>query len=402
MSELQLLRTLVTEKLTAAAEEILALLERVMLEREEELIRRYRAADMTLSPATDPPLSRGGHTGSQQLDGGELQEQLPLQQPDEQPELPTIKQEQDGEEKEWTSPGVQDEAPQMEFIYSLQCKSEQPQVDCAPSEEALKVELRDGDVLPSTSSELTVAPPLQWDLPADPPAAATQSEDAGGNTTSRSCKVCGMMFSYRGSLMNHVEVHADDEHCLCGVCGKLLPDRESLLQHLQTHVKTHVCQVCGKTFRRHVELAVHTRCHTGEKPFSCKVCGKCFSRKGNMEIHMRTHTGEKPYRCGVCGKCFNITSSMIRHSRTHSGEKPYTCNFCFKGFTNSSDMKIHMRTHTGEKPYTCLVCGKGFPLSTPLKYHMRRHTEELLQRRVHTATPHEDSQRESFLMKHSR
>uniref|UniRef100_A0A667ZDH0 C2H2-type domain-containing protein n=1 Tax=Myripristis murdjan TaxID=586833 RepID=A0A667ZDH0_9TELE len=239
--------------------------------------------------------------------------------PDNQPQPAVIKQEQ---EEVWTGQEVQDQVPPppereaevIKFIYSPVCKSEQPHTDSASCHDAIKAELPDEDALPCTAN------------------------------------------------------HALQE--------ELFPTRRCLLEHLQSHVKVHVCEFCGKNFRRQVDLSVHVRCHTGEKPFACKVCGKGFSRKGNMEIHMRTHTGEKPYRCGVCGKCFNIASSMIRHSRTHSGEKPYSCQFCFKGFTNSSDMKIHMRTHTGEKPYTCPICGKGFPLSTPLKYHMKNHMEE--------------------------
>ncbi|KAM6919164.1 uncharacterized protein FYW49_008676 [Xenentodon cancila] len=260
------------------------------------------------------------------------------------------------------APQLQDEAPIED---TKEFKSEQLDSE---SEDAVKleVELEEDDAQPGTSCEGADAPPLRPGSPADGEA----------ESISISCKVCGMTFSYHGSLRNHAEIHADDERRLCGVCGEPQPDKQSLLEHLQTHLKIHVCKFCGKTFRRRVELEVHTRTHTGEKPFGCRVCGKCFSRKSNMEIHMRTHTGEKPHRCDVCGKCFNITSSMIRHLRTHSGEKPYSCRVCFKAFAASSDMKIHMRTHTGERPYSCPVCGKRFMLSTPLKYHMKHHTEE--------------------------
>lgn len=54
MSSLRVLKTLVTERLTAAAEEILVLVERVMVEHEEELIRRYRPAEDGKSPDTEP------------------------------------------------------------------------------------------------------------------------------------------------------------------------------------------------------------------------------------------------------------------------------------------------------------------------------------------------------------
>ncbi|KAM4604941.1 uncharacterized protein ACJ7VT_017252 [Polymixia lowei] len=379
MSKIQLLKALVNERLTVVAEEIFSIVERLIVEYEEELTRVNREMlRQCKQTETSKKLDLNLHIeDTQQLTDLVLQEHASPKQPDrEDVEPPHIKEEQ---EEVWTSQRVE-EVPQklekdtdvIKFIYSPAYKSEQLHTDSSHPDEPLKVELQDEEALPCTSTEQSAQP--AFSLPTDNLAA--ECEDTDGSGAPCFCKVCGMTFSYRGSLMNHVEIHAEDAHCLCGMCGKLFPTKECLLEHLQTHVKIHVCEFCGKNFRRQVDLSVHVRCHTGEKPFNCKVCGKGFSRKGNMEIHMRTHTGEKPYRCSVCGKCFNIASSMIRHSRTHSGEKPYSCQFCFKGFTNSSDMKIHMRTHTGEKPYTCPICGKGFPLSTPLKYHMKNHTED--------------------------
>ncbi|XP_047223071.1 histone-lysine N-methyltransferase PRDM9-like [Girardinichthys multiradiatus] len=338
MTDLQLLRTLVTERLTAAAEKILVLVQKVLLEQQHELLRRGEA---------------------------------------EASELCTIKQEVKDEKLE---EHLQDEAvPAGED--TMEIKNEQLMINL----EALKVELKKEDVQPSTSCELSESPPIL-------------KEDSSSGSIS--CRVCGMVFSYHGSLRNHAEIHADDEHCICGVCGELQVDKQMLLQHLETHLKIHICKFCGKTFRRRLDLDVHARSHTGEKPFVCRICGKCFSRKSNVEIHMRTHTGDKPHRREVCGKCFN-TSSMIRHLRTHSGEKPFSCHVCHKAFTASSDMKIHMRKHTGERPYRCPICGESFTLSTPLKTpHEASHGEaaillrplrQSLQRCLLTAASHEDA-----------
>ncbi|XP_056149617.1 oocyte zinc finger protein XlCOF20-like [Lampris incognitus] len=360
MNKIQTVKALVNQRLAAAAEEICGIVERLIREYEDQVSRSNR---QTLRPPETSPEVSGAD--EQQVTGPACKEQVLLEQlewADRDP--PRIKEEQ-GEP--WSSCDV------IKFIYSPAVKAEKLQTDSGgPSEEPINLESSHQEAVPCTSTE--PAAPSGLSLPSDLP--APESDDPDGHGAACFCKVCGMAFSYRGSLLNHAEMHAEDAHCLCGVCGKLLPSGKGLLEHLQTHVKVHICGFCGKNFRRLVDLSVHLRCHTGEKPFSCKVCGKRFTRKGNMESHMRTHTGEKPYRCVVCGKRFNIASSMIRHSRTHSGEKPYSCQFCFKGFTNSSDMKIHMRTHTGEKPYTCPICGKGFPLNTPLKYHMRIHTEE--------------------------
>uniref|UniRef100_A0A0N5C4B8 Zinc finger protein n=1 Tax=Strongyloides papillosus TaxID=174720 RepID=A0A0N5C4B8_STREA len=69
-------------------------------------------------------------------------------------------------------------------------------------------------------------------------------------------------------------------------------------------ITEYICKYCGKKYGYASSLYVHTRLHTGERPFQCKYCDKSFTNQGNMQVHQRVHTGEKPYKCELCGKCY--------------------------------------------------------------------------------------------------
>lgn len=49
---------------------------------------------------------------------------------------------------------------------------------------------------------------------------------------------------------------------------------------------------------------------------TCQICGKVVTTKYALQLHTRVHTGERPYKCEVCGKTFNQKGAMKRHERT--------------------------------------------------------------------------------------
>ena len=122
---------------------------------------------------------------------------------------------------------------------------------------------------------------------------------------------------------------------------------------------------------------IHCNTVTGKRSFKCDTCGKDFKCWSKLNIHKRIHTGEKPYSCSTCGKRFSQTSGLKAHRRIHTGERPYSCNTCGKRFNQTSVLNTHIRIHTGEKPYSCEICGREFRYSGDLNVHIRRaHTGE--------------------------
>ncbi|KAE8360053.1 hypothetical protein BDV27DRAFT_149031 [Aspergillus caelatus] len=111
--------------------------------------------------------------------------------------------------------------------------------------------------------------------------------------------------------------------------------------------RKYICTLphCGKSFAQKTHLDIHTRAHTGDKPFICKEpsCGQRFSQLGNLKTHQRRHTGEKPFSCDICQKRFAQRGNVRAHKITHQHAKPFTCllDDCGKQFTQLGNLKSH-------------------------------------------------------------
>lgn len=102
---------------------------------------------------------------------------------------------------------------------------------------------------------------------------------------------------------------------------------------------------CKKSFYQKTHLEIHTRAHTGIKPFVCRepTCGQRFSQLGNLKTHERRHTGERPYKCDICHKTFAQRGNVRAHKIVHTSQKPFTCKLdsCNKQFTQLGNLKSH-------------------------------------------------------------
>ncbi|XP_049445874.1 zinc finger protein 432-like isoform X2 [Epinephelus fuscoguttatus] len=399
MCSVESLREFVNQRLTAAAEEILGVFQRSIVEYEEEIDRQRRLLDMVLKP--EIKLHR---TELPQQHVCKEEEVVPEQQlcieerkssvEQEEPEAPEIKEEeeevcssQEGEQlvvKQETDgfmltpadeESEQNEDQTLDFIHDdTQSAAEKESVFKMPvissviseatSEHQLlchnsdvaerqdEEEYQHGDSGSTRNTELQAEKRHhESEMNSNSPHTSAVINLNTGKKPLK-CDICGKVFEYKSKLQRHLNSHTDEKLFSCKTCGKRFSIKSVLKRHCRIHTgekNPHTCKVCGRAFTRNCHLLVHMRTHTGEKPFACKVCGRGFVRNDYLLVHMRTHTGEKPYTCKVCGRAFGRNGDLVVHMRTHTGEMPYTCKTCGKHFRSRSNLTVHMRTHTGVK-----------------------------------------------------
>ncbi|KAF3698553.1 Zinc finger protein 229 [Channa argus] len=387
MSSVHPLREFVTERLTAAAEEILGVFAKATVEYQEEIERQRRLLAVVLKPQIK--LNRIELPGHYVCKEEEVLTDQQLYNPErnfsldtEEPEPPQIKEEQE----ELIQEGEQLVLKQETETLMLNPTNEEFDQSIPEPNTAHQLLSRGSPVAESKDQEgrkhvvqgLTTHPKT-----------TSQSINVHNSESENHCNTrtgkksfkgdgCGKAFQKESELIRHTTIHTSEKPYVCNTCGKRFSQRTRLNVHLKIHTdkKPYSCKTCGRAFRENSDLKVHSRIHTGERPFSCKICMKTFLVKSTLSTHMRIHTGEKPYSCKICGRAFRVSSVLKVHMRIHTGERPYTCNTCGKRFRENSSLKRHMKVHTGKKPYCCKTCGKRFICNSNLLVHMRSHTGE--------------------------
>ncbi|XP_041830909.1 zinc finger protein 121-like [Melanotaenia boesemani] len=240
--------------------------------------------------------------------------------------------------------------------------------------------------------------------------------DKNKNTRQRSCRVCGKFFHYKRSFLKHALEH---EHSadVCGVCGKYLDSNERLTVHLKTHDEEKCFKYETNDKESEAEMFESKEGESDENwqitegsdsdyedkeerkrefslqktkskaqpkkskddddsshlKYGCKVCGKTFCYRASFLKHVQQEEKQADL-CGVCGKHFESEENLRLHLQTYI--RTNECEVCGKHFDGHTQLEMHMRTHTGEKPFVCTICGKAYAQNGNLMGHMRVHTGE--------------------------
>lgn len=128
------------------------------------------------------------------------------------------------------------------------------------------------------------------------------------------------------------DVFAVDRQLKCSICGYLTYSKRALTIHQRSHAellgssvhghstrsnfktrkeqdkmlwnkkhRPYPCVQCNYRASSRIQLTLHIRTHTGEKPNLCPYCDYRTAQKGNLNTHIKQRHGTvEPFKCGKC------------------------------------------------------------------------------------------------------
>ena len=184
------------------------------------------------------------------------------------------------------------------------------------------------------------------------------------------CKPCKMEFKKLTDYNHHLKRQHESKKVLRNKPLSQLPhepEQDGLLEN--------VCHICGIKFTTRSNLVNHVKRHEGIRNYACPICPKKFFASHSLKVHIRSHTKECPYTCEKCGMSFVSASKLNQHMKRHSNKKDYACNYCPKAFYTAFERDRHERRHLNIRDKACPICGKTFVAGSSYYAHKMLHSE---------------------------
>ncbi|XP_066499355.1 uncharacterized protein [Hoplias malabaricus] len=208
------------------------------------------------------------------------------------------------------------------------------------------------------------------------------------------CLQCNYRCKRWSSLKEHMFNHQGTKPYKCDLCNYTSVYKKDVIRHSAVHSKdkkrkTDViqkvsefpCPICHRVYPMQKRLTQHMKTHSTEKPHMCDKCGKSFKKRYTFKMHLLTHIqncGNSLFKCEYCDVTCSDKKQLLNHQLSHTNDKPFKCDYC-KYSTSKEDFLVsHVAVkHTGEKPFSCTMCHFMTKHRKNLRLHVQsRHPEE--------------------------
>ncbi|OCT60500.1 zinc finger protein 335 [Xenopus laevis] len=210
----------------------------------------------------------------------------------------------------------------------------------------------------------------------------------GNDPKAFQCQQCSYQCRRWSSLKAHMFNHKGIKPYKCEECEYTSVYKKDVVRHSAVHREdrkkksektskpaSYPCPVCGRIYTMQKRLTQHMKIHSAEKPHMCDKCGKAFKKRYTFKMHLLTHlqcVGKSRYKCEFCEYICGDRKQLLKHQLTHMNDKPFKCSQC-KYHTYRQDFLLsHMATkHAGGKPFACDHCH----FTTKHKKNLRLHVQ---------------------------
>ncbi|XP_037391770.1 zinc finger protein 335 isoform X5 [Pygocentrus nattereri] len=215
------------------------------------------------------------------------------------------------------------------------------------------------------------------------------------------CLQCSYRCKRWSSLKEHMFNHQGTKPYKCDTCDYSSVYKKDVIRHSAVHnkdkrrktdvacddtfqipkVSEFPCPICHRVYPMQKRLTQHMKTHSTEKPHMCDKCGKSFKKRYTFKMHLLTHIqncGNSLFKCEFCEVTCTDKKQLLNHQLSHTNDKPFKCDYC-KYSTSKEDFLVsHIAIkHTGEKPFSCDMCHFMTKHRKNLRLHVQcRHPEE--------------------------
>ncbi|XP_057212436.1 zinc finger protein 335-like isoform X2 [Triplophysa rosa] len=229
------------------------------------------------------------------------------------------------------------------------------------------------------------------------------------------CLQCSYRCKRWSSLKEHMFNHEGSKPYKCEVCDYSSVYKKDVIRHSAVHNKNKSrkidvvpkmsefpCPICRRVYPMQKRLTQHMKSHSTDKPHMCDKCGKSFKKRYTFKMHLLTHIqncGNSLFKCEFCEYICNDKKHLLNHQLSHTNDKPFKCEECKYSTSKEEFLVSHIAIkHTGEKPFSCDMCHFTTRHRKNLRLHIQcRHPENFEEwNQTHPEEPIRRRQRPAF------